>query len=77
MPEQKQRSQRSWRFPFVHFQQRYYGFSIVIYMKLEAKGGFPGTKKQPKYAPGHPQLGCEGCDSLAGQTLQQNYGASW
>ena len=46
-------------------------------MKLEAKGGFPGIKKQPKYAPGHPQLGCEGCDSLAGQTLQQNYGASW
>ena len=35
----------------MHFQRRYYGFSIVIYMKLEAKGGFQATKKQPKYAP--------------------------
>ena len=27
------------------------GFSLVICMKLEAKGGFQATKKQPKYAP--------------------------
>ena len=51
VPEHKE-GQRSWRFPFVHFQQWYYGFSIVIYMKLEAKRGFQATKKQPKYAPG-------------------------
>ena len=51
-------------------------FLLWYTWNLRPRGGF----QEPKNSLNTPldiQLGCEGCDSFAGQTLQQNYGASW
>ena len=62
--EHRQRRPKILEVSIYAFQQCYYGFSIVIYMKLEAKGGFQATKKKPKYTPALNLLWTHNCHAL-------------